>query len=293
MGLNYKIAVASGKGGTGKTTVAVNLFYAVKDLVDNHIQLVDCDVEEPNDNVFTKGTLFYEKDVTLDIPVINKDLCVYCGRCAEFCAFNAILFVKSPPHISVIEDLCHACGACSYACNVPNAITIKKKVLGKVSKYKITDKSELIEGRLNIGEAIAVPVIKSAKKQADKNSIVIYDSPPGTSCPVLETINDVDYTVLVTEPTPFGLNDLRIIVETAKKLGRKIGVVINRAGLGTNQVYDYLSNQNIEILMEIPFDKKMARIYSEGKIIVDEIPEMKKKYFDLFNKIKYQINKNK
>jgi MinD superfamily P-loop ATPase len=284
---DIKIAVASGKGGTGKTTVAVNLFYTIKDLIDNEIQLIDCDVEEPNDKIFVKSNIYFEKNVTLDIPVINEKKCIYCGRCAEFCAYNAILFIKSTRHIKVIEDLCHACGACLYACDVPDVISLKKKILGKVSKYKISDNAELIEGKLNIGEAMAVPVIKSAKKQAKKNSFVIYDSPPGTSCPVLETIHNADYVILVTEPTPFGLNDLKIMVETIKKLKleKKMGVVINRAGLGSEQIFDYLKNENIEILMEIPFDKKIAKIYSKGEIIVDKLPEIKEKYIELFKKL--------
>ncbi|MCD4745294.1 MAG: ATP-binding protein [Bacteroidales bacterium] len=283
--MNYKIAVASGKGGTGKTTVAVNLFYTVRDIFKEKIQLIDCDVEEPNVNIFTKGTLCQEKSVSIKIPVINKETCKYCGTCADYCAYNALLFVKTIPHIAVLEDLCHGCGACLYACNVNNVITEKEKVLGKISEFQVNDISKLIEGRIDVGVAIVLPVIKAAKNEADKNGIVIYDAPPGTSCPVLETIYDSDYVVLVTEPTPFGVNDLRIMVETVKKIGTKMGVVINRAGLGSNEVYEYLAKEKIEILMEIPYDKQIAEIYSKGDIIINKLPWVKDKHIELFNKI--------
>ncbi len=280
-----RIAIASGKGGTGKTMVAVNLMYSIKDIIDGKIQLIDCDVEEPNINIFTKGRFNSEKEVAIKIPEINTDKCIYCGKCAEYCSYNAIIFVKSIPHIAVMDDLCHGCGACSYACETKDAITEKNHVLGTVSKYNISDKIEIIEGRIKVGNALAVPVIKAVKKEANENALVIYDSPPGTSCPVIETINDVDYVVLVTEPTPFGVNDLKLMVETVKKLGKKMGVVVNRIGLGTDDLYDYLNAENIEVLMKIPFDKKIAGIYSEGKILVDEFPWLKQEFLDLFKKI--------
>lgn len=288
--LNYKIAIASGKGGTGKTTVSLNLFYTLQKNLNQKIQLVDCDVEEPNIQLFTKGVFKSKADVNIKIPVIDKDKCLYCGDCAAACSYNAILFVKSISHIAVLEDLCHGCGVCSYVCNQPNVIVEKDKKLGEVNIYNLNNFNELVEGKIEIGSALAVPVIAKTLKSTDENALRIIDAPPGTSCPVMETIKDVDYTVLVTEPTPFGLNDLKLMVETMRKMKGKFGVVINRAGLGDNEIYDYLKSGNIDLLMEIPFDKNLARIYSEGKIMVDELPEINEKYVQLFEKIKSNLN---
>ncbi len=290
--LNYKIAIASGKGGTGKTTVSLNLFYTLQKSLNQKIQLVDCDVEEPNIKLFTKGELKSKADVNIKIPVIDKDKCIYCGDCAAACSYNAILFVKSISHIAVLEDLCHGCGACSYVCNQPGVIVEKDKKLGEVNIYKLNNTNELVEGRIEIGSALAVPVIGKTLNSTDENALRIIDAPPGTSCPVMETIKEVDYTVLVTEPTPFGLNDLKLMVETMRKMKGEFGVVINRAGLGNNAVYDYLKSENITLLMEIPFDKNLARIYSEGKIMVDEVPEINDKYIELFENIKLKLNES-
>lgn len=288
--LNSKIAIASGKGGTGKTTVSLNLFFTLQKILDQKIQLVDCDVEEPNIQLFTKGELVSVSDVNIKIPLIDSDKCVYCGDCASACAYNSILFVKSISHIAVLEDLCHGCGVCSYVCNQPDVIVEKDKKLGEVNTYKLDNGNELIEGRIEIGSAIAVPVIGETLKLTDKNALKIIDAPPGTSCPVMETIKDVDYTILVTEPTPFGLNDLKLMVETTRKMHGKFGVVINRAGLGDSAIYDFLREENIELLMEIPFDKNLARIYSEGKIMVDEVPAIYEKYVQLFDKVKLNLD---
>ncbi|MCD6090157.1 MAG: ATP-binding protein [Bacteroidales bacterium] len=288
--MTYKIAIASGKGGTGKTTVSLNLFYTLQKQLDQKIQLVDCDVEEPNINLFTKGELHSVSDVNIKIPVIDSDKCVYCGDCASACAYNAILFVKSISHIAVLEDLCHGCGACTYVCNQPDVIVEKDKKLGEVNVYSLENGNELVEGKIEIGSAIAVPVIGKTLKSTDENALRIIDAPPGTSCPVMETIKDVDYTILVTEPTPFGLNDLKLMVETMRKMKGKFGVVINRAGLGNLAIYDYLKEEKIELLMEIPFDKNLARIYSEGKIMVDEVPAIYEKYVKLFDKVKLNLD---
>lgn len=288
--LTSKIAIASGKGGTGKTTVSLNLYYTLRKLLDQKIQLVDCDVEEPNIQLFTQGDLKKTADVNIKIPVINADKCVYCGDCASSCAYNAILFVQSIKHIAVLEDLCHGCGVCSYVCNQPDAIVEEDKKLGEVNTYAIHAKNELIEGRVEVGNALAVPVIAKTLKSTDPNALRIIDAPPGTSCPVMETIKDVDYTILVTEPTPFGLNDLKLMVETVRKLKGQFGVVINRAGLGNDDIYTYLSEENIELLMEIPFDKNLAKIYSEGKVMVDEVPEIREKYEQLFEKLKRHLD---
>lgn len=288
--IKSKIAVASGKGGTGKTTVSLNLFYTLQKYLNQKIQLVDCDVEEPNIHLFTKGKVKSVTDVNIRIPVIDSDKCTYCGDCATACAYNSILFVKSISHIAVLEDLCHGCGVCTFVCNQPDVIVEKDKKLGEVNIYELSNGNELVEGKIEIGSALAVPVIADTLKSMDENALRIIDAPPGTSCPVMETIKDVDYTILVTEPTPFGLNDLKLMVETMRKLSGNFGVVINRAGLGDTAIYDYLREENIELLMEIPFDKNLARIYSEGKIMVDEVPEINEKYVQLFEKVKRNLD---
>lgn len=238
-----KIAIASGKGGTGKTTVAVNLFEYIRSFDPQPVQLIDCDVEEPNSRLFIKGDeLIEEQRVALKIPVINKSKCLYCGICAEYCAYNSIIFVKSIPYIQVLPDLCHGCGACSYACDVSGVITESDNRMGKVFQYRIDDQSTRIEGRLDVGKPFAVPVIKQVKKAADPKKLSIIDAPPGTSCPVIETIHDIDYVILVTEPTPFGFSDLKIMVETVRQMHVPFGVVINRSGLQIMDSWKILCN---------------------------------------------------
>ncbi|MCF8304305.1 MAG: ATP-binding protein [Bacteroidales bacterium] len=271
-----KIAVASGKGGTGKTTVAVNLFEYIRSFDPRPVQLIDCDVEEPNTGVFINaGELIDEQTVAVKVPVINKNKCLYCGKCAEFCAYNAIIFVKSVPYIQVMPDLCHGCGACTYACDVNGAITERDNPMGKVFHYRLDDQSTRIEGQLDVGKPFAVPVIRQVKKTADPNKLCIIDAPPGTSCPVIETIHDVDYVILVTEPTPFGFSDLKLMVETVRQTEVPFGVVINRSGLGNREVYDYLDWENIQLLAEIPFDRAIADAYAGGKMLVHEVDGIK------------------
>jgi len=281
----YKIAVASGKGGTGKTTVSLNLFYTLRKQLNQKIELVDCDVEEPNVQLFAKGKEEDVQDVEIKIPVIDTEACIYCGDCASSCAYNAILFVQSIAHIAVLDDLCHGCGACSYVCQQPNVIVEKAQKLGEITRYNLGNNSHLIEGKLKIGAALAVPVIGATLKHTSSNALRIIDAPPGTSCPVMETIKEVDYTILVTEPTPYGLNDLKLMVETVRKMSKNFGVVVNKAGLGSNDVYNYLKQENIPLLMEIPFDKSLARDYSEGKIMVEERPDIAEKYQQMFSQI--------
>jgi len=261
-----KIAIASGKGGTGKTFVATNIFHA---LLKNQIDavLVDCDAEAPDAVAFFAANKTKVIGVTRLVPVINTSACTFCGKCNEYCSYNAIFILPPVKIINVIEDLCHGCGACSVSCRYA-AITEKPVSLGVVNWYSINGKLSIVEARMNIGVMSPVPVIKAAiKKSKDLTGIVILDSPPGTSCPFIQTVSDSDYVILVTEPTPFGLSDLQQSIETLRKINKPCGVIINRAGIGNNDVCDWLQENNIPLLMEIPFKKEIARKYSIGELI--------------------------
>ena len=265
----FKIAIASGKGGTGKTFIATNIFNV---LVRNNFRtmLIDCDAEAPNALIFFQNTAFLcSLEVTQMVPVINTDNCTFCGECHNYCNYNAIFILPSSKFISVIEDLCHGCGACSVACKF-DAITEKPISLGKINIFSGRRDSILLEARMNAGVMSPVPVIKAAIKQIDNQAdIVVLDSPPGTSCPFIQTVAPADYVILVTEPTPFGLSDLKQSIETLKTMSKSYGVIINRSGIGNNEVNECLEYNNIPLLCQIPFNKKIAESYSRGEIISD------------------------
>ena len=283
-----KIAIASGKGGTGKTLLSTNLFYTLQQ-ANKPVALIDCDAEEPNDREFIAGELLGTNTITQKVPVIDAQKCTFCGKCKEYCSYNAIVMLKPASFIEVVEDLCHDCGACLAACEY-DAITEKDKDLGQVSYYKLSTNSRLIEARANVGVYSPVPIIKMAIKQPENGEILILDSPPGISCPFIATVEDADFVLLVTEPTPFGLNDLKLSVETLEQLGKKMGVIINRSGLGDQSVYQYLREKKIPFLMEIPFDKRIAEAYSKGKLITVELPEYRQAFAELYQKVEQQIN---
>ncbi len=267
-----KIAVASGKGGTGKTFISTNLFHSLSK--NNYrVTMVDCDAEAPNAVAFFESEIVRKTEVTRQVPVINTDICTFCGKCHEYCNYNAIFILPPMKIIKVIEDLCHDCGACSVACKF-GAISEKPVSLGQVTTFSVNGKESLIEARINIGVMSPVTVIKTAIKQIDNQSdIAILDSPPGTSCPFVQTAASADYVILVTEPTPFGLSDLKQSVETLKTIDKPFGVIINRAGLGNDSVSEYLNHENIPLLLEIPFNKEIAVLYSNGRLAseADEI----------------------
>ncbi len=274
------ISIASGKGGTGKTTVAINLALALSD--SQSLKFLDCDVEEPNAYFFLKPELSQKIPVSIPVPEINETKCDFCGKCAEICEYNALAVLKDT--VLVFAELCHGCGGCTLLCP-EKAITEKDRQIG-IMEIGSTGKITFIHGKLNIGEAMSPPLIREVKKQINPSETVIIDAPPGTSCPVIESVKGSDFSLLVTEPTPFGLNDLKLAVETLKQMKIPHGVVLNRAGVGDNKVKNYCNRENIPILMEIPMDRKIAEAYSEGKSIIETMPEYQQKFLTLYKKIK-------
>jgi MinD superfamily P-loop ATPase len=280
-----KIAIASGKGGTGKTTVAVNFALAMGDA-----QLFDCDVEEPNCNLFLGLDLEKQEDVTICIPEIDTEKCSLCGSCAEFCRYNAI--AKLPQRVMVFPKLCHGCGGCQIVCP-ENVISEIKRPIGVIEKGVDPDSGiSFFQGTLEIGEPMATPIIKRLQAHIDKSAVAVVDSPPGTACPVIATVGDMDYCVLVTEPTPFGLNDLILAVEVVRQLEVPFGVIINRHGSGDNSVEDYCLSENIPVLMKIPYDREMAVLYSEGIPFVQCMPQWKENFRALYRDICSIYSKN-
>ncbi|MBM4464154.1 MAG: (4Fe-4S)-binding protein [Chloroflexi bacterium] len=317
------IAVASGKGGTGKTTVAVNLAFSIASQrpsvkaskhqsdkraealgrYDAKMLFLDCDVEEPNAHLFLNPTIERREEVGILIPEVDYSKCTFCGRCAEVCAYHAIAVVKQ--QVLIFPELCHGCGSCTLNCP-EKAIHEVLKVTGVIeegwalaqpqsSKLKAqTGQARIIRfahGILNIGEPMAVPVIRQLKKRIGEadlhpHSMVILDASPGTACPVVETMRGADFVLMVTEPTPFGLHDLKLAVEVARdELGLPVGVVINRDGVGDRGVEDYCAAEGIPILMRIPLDRRIAEAYSEGVVMVEALPEYRERLVKLYRRI--------
>jgi len=273
------IAVASGKGGTGKTTVATSLALSV----DSKVQFVDCDVEEPNAHIFLKPQIKDKISVTIPVPQIDESKCNYCGRCSEVCAYNAIVVLSN--RVLFFPELCHGCGGCSLACP-EKAIREIPREIGVIERGSV-DSIMFLHGKLNIGEPMATPIIRSLKKSINKDiDTVILDAPPGTSCPVIETVKGVDFCLLVTEPTPFGLNDLRLAVEMIKELKIMCGVIINCAGIGDNEIKRYCNDEDIPILMEIPWERNIATSYSKGEPAIETLPYLRKEFLSLYWMIK-------
>jgi MinD superfamily P-loop ATPase len=277
------IAIASGKGGTGKTTLAANLAKSW----EGPVQLLDCDVEEPNAHLFIRGTKLEETSVGVPVPVIDPALCNLCGDCGRFCRYNAIAVVKPLPVI--FPELCHGCGGCSLVCP-RKAISEKQRRIGVVETLESGD-IILIQGRLDVGVSLVPPLIKAVKARLDPALPAILDAPPGTSCPVVTTIRGADYVLLVTEPTPFGLNDLAIAVDMVRELKLPFGVIINRAGSGDERVNVFCREQDIPILLEIPDDRRIAEAYSRGVLMVDALPEYRKMFLGLIDCLMKTISK--
>jgi len=278
------ISIASGKGGTGKTLVATSLALSLKDR--DNVQLLDCDVEEPNDHVFLKPAITRREAVSIPVPRVDEQKCTYCGKCAEVCAYNAIAVLGK--RVLIFPELCHGCGACSHLCP-EGAISEEGKEIGVIESSN-SDGIEFAHGKLAIGEAMAPPIIRRVKEYASHEGTVIIDVSPGTSCPVVEAVKDSDFCLLVTEPTPFGLNDLVLAVETVRQLDIPCGVVLNRVGVGDRKVEEYCREEKIPMLLTIPLDTEIARLYSRGITLVDGIPQWKESFLGLFDKIREIVN---
>jgi MinD superfamily P-loop ATPase len=278
------ISVASGKGGTGKTLVATSLALSLKDRYS--VQLLDCDVEEPNDHIFLKPVFTGEKAVCIPVPKIDEQKCTHCGKCQEVCAYHAVMVL--PKSVLVFPHLCHGCGACSYLCP-EKAITEEGKEIGVVGTGHAGGIA-FVQGKLNVGEAMPTPIIREVKKQVDPESIAIIDVPPGTSCPVVEAVKGSDFCLLVTEPTPFGLNDFVLAAETVKKLDVPCGVIINRAGADSRKLDEFCSREGIPVLLSIPLNTEIARLYSRGITLAEGLPEWHNNFATLFDRIRERVD---
>ena len=274
------VSVASGKGGTGKTTVAVSLALSIE-----NSQIIDCDVEEPNVSLFLNPEIEEKIEVKTLIPEVDKNKCNYCGFCSQICAYNALSVIKLDSHGDVLlfPHLCHGCGGCILLCP-ENAMKTAYRTVGEITKgYK--ENIEFIEGRLNISEVLAPKVIEEAKKLIKPDKIAIIDAPPGTSCPAVAAIKGSNFCLLVTEPTPFGLHDLELAYEVTKAVKVRVAVIINKAE-NDKIIEDFCEKNNIPVLMKIPFQRKIAELYSKGVPLVSGMPEYKEKFQSLIDFIK-------
>jgi len=274
------ISIASGKGGTGKTMVAANLAVSL----NQPVRLLDCDVEEPNLHLFIPPEKSETDTIKTLVPEILEDKCSFCGECETLCQFKAIAIIAGTAAMT-FPELCHSCGGCFKVCP-ENAIRESYRELGTITRGTYQN-IELVYGRLRVGEAMAPPLIKKVKSFAPLDRINIVDSPPGTSCPVIAAISDTDFVILVTEPTPFGLNDLKLAVGAVQMLHIPFGLVINRSDIGNRDVKDYAASIGTPVLMEIPFDRQIAEATTNGKLMVRELPGYQEKFLSIFE----QINK--
>ena len=271
------ICIASGKGGTGKTTIATNLAISL----DGDVQLLDCDVEEPNAHLFMKPEISHTQKVTTPVPEVDLNKCDFCGQCGEICQFSAITVIGE--NVLTFPELCHSCRGCMMVCP-QEAIGEKGRELGVLEKGH-SGRVAFAHGRLRVGEAMSPPLIEGVKAYIDPKKTAIIDAPPGTSCPVIVTLKGSDFVVLVTEPTPFGLNDLKLAVGAVRILEIPLGIIINRCDIGDDQVVRYAQDEGIPILMEIPNDRKIAEAYSRGIMMIDVRPEMKEQFRAVYEKI--------
>lgn len=269
------VAIASGKGGTGKTTIAVNLAVAL----DKPVQLLDCDVEEPNVDLFLKASITRREDVYTEVPEIDLAKCSYCGQCQEICQFNALAVLSETKVVLTFPELCHSCRGCFAVCP-EDAVLPGRRLLGSLECGQ-RGKVQLIQGKLRVGEAMAPPLIRRVREASSADGMVIIDAPPGTSCPVITSLRATDYVCLVTEPTPFGLNDLELAVGAVRKLGIPMGIVINRSDVGDGRIREYAEREAIPVLLEIPFERAAAETYARGGILVEALPHWKERMLNL------------
>ena len=272
------ISVASGKGGTGKTLVATSLALSLGD----DAQLVDCDVEAPNAHLFLRPSTLQNQPVCIPVPRVDEGRCTFCGECARVCAYNALAVFKRK--VLVFHELCHGCGACAYLCP-EKAITEEGREIGVVRTGRAGG-IDFVQGELTVGEAMSPPVIREVKRLLDTGKTVIVDSPPGTSCPVVESVRGADYCLLVTEPTPFGLYDLSLAVEMAQEVGVPCGIVLNRATTDDSTVEEFCRERGLPVLMRIPLDRRIAEFYSEGVTLVEGMPDWRPAFRELAGRIR-------
>ena len=275
---DFVVAIASGKGGTGKTTVAANLAW-VASRSGQKVQYLDCDVEEPNGHIFLRPQITASRPVTIDVPQVDSQKCTACGQCGQICQFAAIVCIQD--NVLTFEPLCHACGGCFRVCP-DDAITPKPLEIGTIESGK-AGAIDFVSGRLNVGQVRTPTLIKEVKKHIRPENLAILDVPPGTSCPVVEAIKDADFVMLVTEPTPFGLNDLKLAVELVRELNLPFAVIINRDGIGDKEVEKYCEAQAIDIAFRLPDDRRIAEAYSSGQMVVDVLDGYKKQFFNVID----------
>ena len=279
-----KIAIASGKGGTGKTTIATNLACSIVRMGQT-AQYLDCDVEEPNGHIFLKPNIEETQNVTMGVPEVDTELCDGCGKCGELCQYSAIICLKDTA--MTFEQLCHSCGGCMAVCP-QTAIKEKQRKIG-IAEFGRANGVLYGAGKLDIGAIQSPALIKHVKQKSTDSDTVVIDVPPGTSCPVIEAVKGADFVLLVTEPTPFGLNDLELAVEMVRELKLAFAVAINRCDIGDDRVVRYCQQQGIEIPLEIPNDRLIAESYSRGIKIVDALPGYEEKFAQLYQKINASV----
>ncbi|MBD3289596.1 P-loop NTPase [candidate division KSB1 bacterium] len=275
------ISVASGKGGTGKTTIAANLALALA----QNVQFLDCDVEEPNGHIFIKPEIEKTTTIGTPIPVVDEGKCTYCGKCQKICEYNAIAVILK--NVLVFPELCHSCAGCWLICH-ENAISTRDRELGVLEQGKANG-IDFVHGRLRLGEAMSPPLIRRVQQQLDMSKTIIIDSPPGTSCPVIQAVKHSDFVILVAEPTPFGLNDLKLAVEMVRTLKLPLGVVINRSDIGNENVRNYCQMEGIDILMEIKNDRKIAEAYSRGIPLIEIEPDYADRFRELYAQVERRV----
>jgi MinD superfamily P-loop ATPase len=277
----YKIAVASGKGGTGKTTIATS--FAIS-LVARGVPVVyaDCDVEEPNGHIFLKPELNESIPISIPIPAVNEELCTGCRLCGQACQFSAIICIDRL--VLTFPELCHGCGGCVLVCP-PGALYETQRDIGTV-RIGAAGKIGFLDGLLRVGEAMSAPLIRAVKKHLPHDHVAIIDAPPGTSCPVIEAVKDTDFVLLVTEPTPFGLNDLTLAAEMVRQLRLPFAVIINRSDIGFDKTLRYCEEENIPVLLQIPDSRQIAEAYSRGETALEAMPALKSDFHRIWKSIR-------